>query len=401
MYNNVLQLVRIIQIERMNEEDLHSFTAKTFYGLENILADELKMIGAKQIKTANRAVYFAGNKELLYKANYQLHTATSILKPIHIFSAKNDEELYRKVQELDWSKILSLKKTFSIESTVYSSVFKHSQYATLKTKDAIVDQFRKMTNLRPSVDTRDPDFLINLHISENLCTISLNSSGEPLFKRGYRVATQEAPLNEVLAAGLIALSGWSPDKHLIDPMCGSATILIEAALIANKVPPGIFRKKFGFENWFDYDKELFNYVKTSVENKNKINTLSRFIGNDISAEAIAYAKQNIKNNCLHDVIELNSGEFQYFAPPVESGFVITNPPYGERLKKEDINDFYKSMGDILKNKYKNFVVWILSSNLQAMKFIGLHPSKKYKLLNASLECTFNQYEIYEGTRKRK
>jgi putative N6-adenine-specific DNA methylase len=377
----------------------NNLIAKTIFGLENILADELKAIGAKQIEIANRAVYFAGTKELIYRANFYLRTAICILMPIHTFRVTNEDDLYRKVQDIDWSNIMNLDMTFAVESTVYSSIFKHTQYPALKVKDAIVDQFRGKTSRRPNVNTLNPDILINVHISENTCTISLNTSGEPLFKRGYRTATQEAPLNEILAAGLLYLSGWKPEQNLIDPMCGSGTILIEAALIANNIPPGAFRKNFGFKNWPDFDKDLFNQIIQFQDTLNSEQARGHIIGADISKNAISIAKENIINAQLQNVIELNVSEFQNFIAPVKTGVIITNPPYGERLKNEDIIEFYKAIGNTLKNKYSNFDAWILSANLNAMKFIGLHPSKKIKLMNAALECTFNKFEIYQGSKK--
>ncbi len=383
----------------MENYDNNKLIAKTFYGLENVLANELITIGAKNIEIANRAVYFSGNKEMMYGSNYKLRTAICILKPITKFQVKNYEELYNKVFKFDWSKIIDINKTFAIESTVYSTIFRHSHYAAQKTKDAIVDQFRKRTNKRPNIDAINPDILINLYISENKCVLSLNSSGEPLFKRGYRIASQEMPLNEVLAAGLIKLSGWNAGQNLIDPMCGTGTILIEAALMANNIQPGIFRKKFGFENWPDFDNVIFEKVK-SDENK-KLVSRTGFYGADISAKAIDIASQNIKNALVDNNIDIKNIEFGQYEPLVNSGVIITNPPYGIRHKKDDINNFYKSIGDTLKNKYRNFEAWILTSNLEAMKYIGLHPSKKIKLMNASLECTFNKYEIYEGTKKTK
>jgi putative N6-adenine-specific DNA methylase len=383
----------------MHNDNHYSLIAKTLYGLEQVLAAELEAIGARQIKIANRAVYFAGNKEMIYKSNFYLRTAISILIPIRTFKISNEIDLYNKVQEIDWSAFMNLDMTFAVESTVYSSKFKHTQYPALKVKDSIVDQFRKKTNKRPNVDTNHPDVLINIHISEDTCTISLNSSGEPLFKRGYRIATQEAPLNEILAAGLVYLSGWEPEQNLVDPMCGSGTILIEAALIANKIPPGIFRKDFGFKKWLDFDNELYNKIIQVKETKNIKKTKAHIIGSDISKYAIKSAKENIKNAHLQNEIELYVNDFQMFTPDIEKGVIITNPPYGERLKPEDIVEFYKSFGNTLKKNYLNFNAWILSANLIAMKFIGLHPSTKIKLMNASLECTFNKYEIYEGTKK--
>jgi putative N6-adenine-specific DNA methylase len=386
----------------MYTEQQDNFIAKTFFGLESVLFNELKELGASNVCISNRAVTFSGNKEMLYKANFYLRTAISILKPIVTFKASNEEELYAQVKKVDWEKYFTLKQTFAIEPTVYSPIFKHAQYASLKTKDAIVDQFRERSGKRPFVDPENPDVLINLHISDTSCTLSLNSSGEPLFKRGYRSATQEAPINEVLAAGLILLSGWSPDRNFIDPMCGSGTLLIEAALIANKIPPGIFRRHFGFENWPDFDNEIFNKISSEDEDVKK-HTLpkGKILGLDISAKAISVARNNINNASLQNAIELDVCDFIDYLPVFDSGVIITNPPYGERLKNDNIILLYEAMGDTLKKKYKNFDAWIISSNIDAVKSIGLHPSKKIKLKNAALDCTFNQYQIYEGSKKIK
>jgi putative N6-adenine-specific DNA methylase len=377
-------------------DGLNEYVAKTFYGLENVLASELKELGASDIKIANRAVSFRGDKELMYKANFHLRTALSVLKPVVSFVAKNEDALYKKVKETDWTGVFDLKQTFAIETTIYSDIFKHSQYAGLKTKDAIVDQFRSKLNKRPFVDKDNPNILLNLHIAEDRCTISLNSSGEPLFKRGYRTGTHEAPLNEALAAGLVLLSEWDTNQPFIDFMCGSGTILIEAALIAKKIPPGIYRKNYSFENWIDFDNELYSKIIDYDDEEKFINELS-IIGNDGSSKAVGVAKTNIKKN----IIEVNNFDFQKYSPNLNSGTIIINPPYGERIKIENLNDFYKKIGDTLKQNYRGFNAWILSSNLESMKFIGLHPSKKITILNAALKCTFNKYEIYEGTRKSR
>jgi putative N6-adenine-specific DNA methylase len=379
-------------------EELNEYVAKTFFGLENVLARELKELGANEIKLANRAVFFKGDKELMYKANFHLRTALSVLKPVVTFSAKNEDDLYKKVKETDWTAIFNCKQTFAIETTIYSEIFKHSQYAGLKTKDAIVDQFRSKLNRRPFVDKDNPKILLNLHIAEDRCTISLNSSGEPLFKRGYRTGTHEAPLNEALAAGLVLLSEWNPDQPFIDFMCGSGTILIEAALIAKKIPPGLYRKKYSFENWNDFDSELYSKIIDYEDEKKLTNELS-IIGNDGSLKAVDVAKKNIKNAFLQNVIQVNNFDFQQFTPNLNSGTILINPPYGERIKIENLTELYEKIGNTLKQNYQGFNAWILSSNLESMKHIGLHPSKKITILNAALKCTFNKYEIYEGTRK--
>jgi putative N6-adenine-specific DNA methylase len=380
----------------------NTLLAKTFYGLEDLLFKELEQLGAKNLQKENRAVSFEGDKQLMYRANYNLRTAISILKPIDSFVCEDEDDLYRQVKKkIEWDKLFSNKQTFSVESTVHSSVFRHSQFASLRVKDAIVDYFRDKTGKRPFIDTENPDILINLHISEKQITLSFNSSGEPLFKRGYRVANSIAPLNEVLAAGLVMFSGWKPDKNLIDPMCGSGTILIEAALLANKLPPGIFRKKYGFESWPDFDRDLFEQVTKDETDEVDSSTFCSIIGIDIDEASLTKAKLNIKSAFLHQYIHLKHADFFQYTPPFEEGIVITNPPYGKRIKNENILDFYKKMGDKLKKDYKGFDVWVLSSNLEAMKRIGLHPSKRIKIYNGPDLCTFNKYQIYEGSKKQR
>jgi putative N6-adenine-specific DNA methylase len=372
---------------------------KTFYGLEEVLAVELKELGANDIQIGNRAVTFKGDLAMLYRVNLNLRTAISVLVPIATFKANNEDELYKNVFDIDWDQYIQIKKTFAVDPVVYSTIFKHSQYAALKVKDAIVDQYRKKHDRRPYVDTEKPDVLINLYISENECTLSLNSSGDPLFKRGYRSATSEAPLNEVLAAGIIKLSGWDAKTNLIDPMCGSGTILIEAALMAYGIPPGIFRSQFGFENWIDFDSELFQSISVEGEENEKDNFEFKIIGSDISPKAIGMARTNINNAFLQNKIDVFVSSFEELKKPVESGIIITNPPYGERIKPENINELYANIGNTLKKDYAGFDAWILTSNRDAMRNIALHPSQKIKLNNGALECTFNRFELYQGSKK--
>ncbi len=385
----------------MEKKDIKfKMLAKTFRGLEDVLYNELENIGATDLKMGNRMVEFTGNQEMLYKANFHLRTALKILKPIFEFKIKNEDELYKSIQTIDWSNYFDLRNTFSVDSVVFSNNFSHTKYVALKVKDAIVDQFREKLGKRPYVDTDDPDLRINIHISNELCTVSLDSSGDSLHKRGYRIKTNKAPLNEVLAAGMILLSGWDKKSLFIDPMCGSGTLVIEAAMMAHNVPPGLYRKKFGFETWKDFDSELLEeiYEEESPENKIDIN----IIGADISEIATRISSENIDNAALKRKIDLITKPIEDFIPPKdEVGTIITNPPYGERLKKNEINDFYKSLGDKFKKSFRGYNIWLLSSNFEAIKNVGLHPSKKMTLYNGALECKFLNYEIYEGSKKRK
>ncbi len=383
-----------------SKNDSFKLVAKTFKGLEEILHRELQQLGATDLNIGNRMVEFTGNKELMYRANFHLRTALRILKPIAEFKVKNEKELYDSIQTIIWSDYFDLKNTFAVDSVVYSDHFSHSKYVALKVKDAIVDQFREKFQKRPYVDTDDADFNINIHISNDICTVSLDSSGDSLHKRGYRLKTTKAPLNEVLAAGMILLSGWDKQCVLIDPMCGSGTLIIEAAMIANNIPPGIYRKRFGFETWKDFDSDLLEkiYEEDSPEHITKV----EIIGSDISEIAIRISRENISNAGLKNKIDLHISPIENYIPPiVQSGVVITNPPYDERIKINEINTFYKTLGDSFKNKYKGYEVWLLSSNFEAIKHIGLRPTQKITLFNGPLECKFLNYSIYEGSKKSK
>lgn len=379
----------------------HSYTAITFSGLEDVLAQELKDIGAFNIKILPKAVSYTGDKILLYKSNYLLRTALRILMPLTTSKIKNDKQLYNFVRSIDWEKYFSINETISIDATINSQYFNHSKYVALKSKDAIVDYFRAKSGNRPSVDTKYPDIKINIYIKSDNCTISLDSSGIPLNRRGYRINTMEAPINEVLAAGLILKSGWDAKSIFIDPMCGSGTIPIEAALFANNIAPGSLRKKFAFMNWKDYDQLLWNRVinKTNIHRKDSQNII---IGMDKSKYAINVFKENIKAAKLTGKIKTITTDFFEYSPEnLQNGIIIFNPPYDKRLKEDDINSFYKNIGDTLKQKYQNFDAWIISSNIEALKHIGLRTSKKITLQNGALTSKFCKYSLYQGSKKSK
>jgi len=374
--------------------------AKTFKGLEEVLYNELIAIGATSVRKGIRMVEFEGDKEMMYRANFYLRTALRILKPIANFKAQDEDELYQAVKKTDWSSFFDVKSTFAVDSVVNSKYFSHSKYVALKVKDAIVDQFRDKFGKRPYVETDDPDVRLSVHITNDLCTISLDSSGESLHKRGYRIKATKAPLNEVLAAGMILLSGWDGKSVFIDPMCGSGTILIEAAMIAHNIPPGIYRNRFAFENWNDFDDDLLQKIYDE-ESQNE-NLDIKILGYDVSEVAIRIAEENCKNAGLHRMISLQVKDIEQLVPEnTPKGVVVTNPPYGERLVKDEIEVFYKMMGDQFKNNFANFTVWLLSSNMQAIKNIGLHPEQKLTLYNGPLECKFLKYSIYQGSKKSR
>ena len=380
------------------KNDSFYMLAKTMFGLEETLADELRKLGAQSVKPMNRAVSFKGDKGFMYKANLNLRTALRILKPIVHFQAHDEKELYRKLCEIDWTEIFDLDSTFATHATTHSEVFTHSKYASLVMKDAIADTFRKKFDKRPDVNPKMPDVSINLHIAKHTCTVSLDSSGDSLHKRGYKSDAVTAPMNEVLAAGLILLSDWNRISDFHDPMCGSGTLLIEAALIAYNIPANIFRDRFGFEGWNDFDEKLWKKIK-EVSLDKEIHYYGKITGSDNFQKAVRISMENIENALLFDNIKVKTEDF--FDTTIEAGtFVLFNPPYGERIPIE-VDEFYEEVGNTLKHNYKGCSVWLISSDIENMKFIGLRPSRKIKVMNGKLECSFRKFEVYEGSKKAK
>lgn len=379
-------------------EENFKMLAKTLYGLEDVLAKELQKLGAREVKAANRSVHFVGDKGFLYKANLCLRTALKILKPIRRGTVQNEQALYQLFYDFSWQDYLDVDGSFAIDSVVFGDLFTHSQYASQKAKDGIVDQFREATGRRPNVDLNRPDLRINLHIQGDQCTISLDSSGTSLHQRGYRLATNIAPINEVLAAGLIQLSGWRGEIDFFDPMCGSGTLLIEAAMFAAQIPANINRKSFAFQKWPDWDPDLFDTIRNS-QLKKVINPHIKIKGSDKAPSAIEKARQNIEQANLSDFITVEKADFfQVEKEGTNPLHVLTNPPYGERLEG-DINALYQSIGDSLKLSYPNTNAWIITSNMEAMKFLGLRPSRKIKLFNGKLESRLLFFPIYQGTKR--
>ena len=375
--------------------------AKTLFGFEELLAKELLTLGAREIKVGVRNVSFVGDKGFMYKANLALRTTVRILKPIMSFKVVSENDLYSQLQNIKWDDFLNVDGTFAVDAVANSDNFTHSHYLALKSKDAIADYFRSKFGKRPNVDIKHPDLQVNIHIQKDYCTVSLDSSGDSLHKRGYRSATNIAPINEVLAAGLVLLSGYDGTQNFIDPMCGSGTILIEAAMIANNIPANINRKEFGFEKWSDFDETLFNKIRNSLLNKVK-DSHAVIIGYDKAPSAVRKATDNIENAHLEDFIKVKQADFFHSEKELEGKTILLfNPPYGERLEI-DVPFFYKKIGDTLKRGYTNTNAWLITSDFtNGLKNVGLRTSKKIKLFNGKLECRFVKYEMYEGSRKAK
>jgi len=372
--------------------------AKTLYGLEQVLADELNSLGCRDIVIANRAVIFTGDMKTLYTVNYMVRTALSFLVTIKEFRINSADDLYRKSLHIDWEEFTNADKTFLVNAVVNSRFFNHSGFAALKLKDAVADHFRNTAGRRPDVDTGNPEILINLHISNDLVTVSLDSSGLPLFKRGYRLEQGVAPLNEVLAAGMLMLSGWDAKSDLTDPMCGSGTISIEAAMIATNTPSGKFRKSFGFQNWIRYDADLFQKI-SELGNSAVRESIVRIHASDISEVAVNLSSRNIINAGVSNSVSLDVADFGTLKADSDRGYLIINPPYGERFETDEEYSIYNMIGSTLKHSFPGHIAWIISSNIEALKHVGLKPAKKHILFNGSLECLFLKYELYQGSHK--
>lgn len=372
--------------------------AKTFKGLEEVLADELRELGATDVKVQRRAVRFQGDRALLYRANLNLRTASRVLMPVLTFEATDADEVYEQAKQVDWSQWMTVRTTFTIDSTVYSEQFRHSKYVTYRVKDAIADYWTEREGKRPNVNLTDPDLYVNVHIADRQVTLSLDSSGESLHKRGYRVAQTEAPLNEALAAGMLLLAGWKGQSDFYDFMCGSGTLLIEAALIAQNIGPGIFRKSFAFEKWRDFDRDLFEEIYNDDSRERPFN--HHIYGSDAGYYAVQQALKNVREAGMQRFIDVRQIRMQELRDlHTEGALVVVNPPYGERLSRDkDVLRLYEDIGKCLKFQFTGATAWVLSSNEEALKCIGLKPSQRLHLLNGELDCRFNKYELFSGTR---
>ena len=375
--------------------------AKTFKGLEQVLAKELVELGANNVQIERRAVSFTGDKRMLYMANFCLRTASRILVPITQFKARHTDDIYEQVKQIDWSEYMTTQMTFQIDATVYSDYFRHSQFVTYRVKDAIVDWWMERGGVRPSVKLTNPDLYLNVHIGGDIVTVSLDSSGESLHKRGYRVANTQAPINEALAAGMLLLAGWNGQGDFYDPMCGSGTLLIEAAMIARNIAPGIYRKGFAFEKWANFDAELFEDVYSGDSREREFE--HKIYGSDAGFYAVQTATKNIESAGLQRDIEVKQirvQELRLADQDTDGALVMINPPYGERLAQDkDVLNLYKDMGTALKHQFSGATAWIISSNDEALKCIGLRPAKRVRLVNGDLDCWFNQYVLFKGDHK--
>ena len=368
--------------------------AKTFMGLEPILAQELTELGANDVQVGRRMVSFKGDKELMYRANFQLHTAIRVLKPIIHFKARSADDVYNAVLKVDWSQYLDTTQTFAVDSVVFSEEFRHSKFVAYKVKDAIVDQFKERTGNRPNISVSNPDIRLHIHIAEDDGTLSLDSSGESLHRRGYRQESVEAPLNEVLAAGMLLMTGWQGDCDFIDPMCGSGTLLIEAALIARNMAPGLFRKEFAFEKWPDFDRDLFDEIYNDDSMEREFH--HHIYGYDVDVKAVNTARLNVRAAGLTSCITVSEQDFKDFQQPAERAIMVTNPPYGERISTPNLLATYKMIGERLKHQFTGNDAWVLSYREECFDQIGLKPSIKIPLYNGSLECEFRKYQLFDG-----
>lgn len=375
---------------------MFDMVAKTLFGMEDVLAAELSELGAQNIHILNRAVSFTGDKKLMYKANYNLRMALKILVPIGESELKNENDLYPYVRSIQWDKYMGVDETLAIDVALKSDLFTHSQFVAQKVKDAIVDQFRDKYGRRPSVDLEFPALRINAFLSDKRITLSIDSSGDPLYRRGYRFKQGLAPLNEVLAAGLVKMTGWTGDVPFVDFMCGSGTIPVEAAMMAAKIPPGALGRPYGFQKWRDYDKDLFREIEKEIAiEKQEL----RIFASDISPEAVRLAVNHARNAHVTDSISFSTADFSALTPPPGPGVILINPPYGERIVPENINELYALIGSKFKRSFEGYTAWIFSGNYEAMKHVGLRPFRKIHLFNGQLECRLNGFALYSGSKK--
>lgn len=373
------------------------FTAKTLENLEPLLAREIEAIGGRNITTGRRAVFFEGGLDTLYRANYYPRTALRILKQIDTFEFSDADDFYVKSMRVKWEEHMDLHNSFSIQSTVFhSEQFNNSMFASLKVKDAVVDRFRKRTGHRPDVDTQNPDITFHVHISRNVCTLSVDSSGVSLHKRGYRLVQGDAPLSEVLAAGMILLSGWDGQTDFVDPMCGSGTLSIEAAMIAKNIPAGKFRKEYAFMQWKDYDAALFGRIREEAVQKE---FQCQIFASDVRSSSVSGAQTNARSARVFNLIQFTTKNFNQLELPVKGATLVINPPYGERIEMGNPEGLYSMIGQRLKHQWSGNSAWILSSSPQLLQLIGLKPSQKIKLLNGALECSFQEYKLFQGKRR--
>ena len=388
----------MVSVDNMQKKDeLLKITIKTFYGLEEVLNDELIELGFKNNKILNRAVQTEGSMKDVYYLNLHLRCAISVLLEVASFQIKHEDDLYTRCAEIDWTELFTLDKNFAVKGAVFSDFFTHSQYPFLVLKDAIADVFRGRYGERPDVNVQKPQILFDLYINKDKCVVSLNTSGAPLFKRGYRDSVGEAPLNEVVAAGMLRLSGWDKKSPLIDPFCGSGTILIEAALMATGIPALIERQHFAFKNFINYNPEVWQQIVDDVDYKIK-ELPCEIIGSDNNDEMITKARRNMRALSIGRFIKVQHSSFEEVEKIGETGTIITNPPYGERMG-DDVEELYGGIGTWLKSKMSGYNAWILSSNQQAFNHVGLRPERKIKIFNGDLECSFRKYSMYQGSKK--
>lgn len=372
----------------------YQLVATTYAGLEGVLAEELLALQADDVQPARRAVYFSGNLETLYRANYSLRTALKVLLTIKEFKVLRVDDLYHQAFKIKWEDYFDSTKTFAVQSVVFSDLFDNSMFASLKLKDAIVDRFRKAGLSRPSIDAKNPQVLVNLHIANNVCTVSLDSSGESLHKRGYRTGRHEAPISEVLAAGMLRLAGWKADEALLDPMCGSGTILIEAAMMAKNVRPGELGRSYSFQYWRNYNPQLFEQLGKASDHRD---FKFKLYGSDVSRAYVDVASKQAEKAQVDDSVILRVADFKTLEKKPDCNFMIFNPPYGERLQSGD-DAFYQMVGERLKHQFQGANVWMIST-AECLKSIGLRPAQKIPLINGSIPCSFRKYEMYQGTKK--
>lgn len=364
-------------------------------GLEEIAAKELEKLGAVDIHSDFTGVHFRGNQALLYKINLWSRIIFRVLMPIADVKSYNAEQLYQNVYNFNWEDYLQIDDTFAIICTGSNKNLNHTHFTALQIKNAIVDRQRKQTGKRSNIDTENPNILINAHIEDTRCTLSLDSSGESLHRRGYRPAMGIAPLKETLASALLELAEWQPSLPFLDPLCGSGTLPIEAALKGLNIAPGLYRKKFGFQRWKDFDAELWEELLTEAKTSQLSQLPAPIFGSDRDFDILQQARINTKYCHLEKHIQLIQKDLFQIEAPANNGIIICNPPYGKRLGEvEELGEFYKLLGDVFKQRFKGWTAYVLTGNKELAKRIGLKASRRIPVHNGSIPCTLLKYELY-------
>lgn len=380
----------------------HTFFASCPRGLEQVLADELQAFGITDLQVIAGGIIFQGTWEDCYRANLESRIATRILWKLNSGFYRTEDDIYALANSLAWEEYFRVEKTLRVDTTAIRSALRSIDFVSLRVKDAICDRFRNLVNERPSIDTRYPDVRVHVFLTEQECTVYLDTSGAPLWQRGFRQASVQAPIKENLAAGILKLSGWQPDMPLIDPMCGSGTFLLEAVCMAQDRAPGLSRPGFGFENLLNFQQATWLKLRQAALQRALPNQPLEIYGSDIDPQAIRATQRNLQQAGFTDVVQLSCCDLLQVNPPATPGVLVTNPPYGERIgEQEELFELYPQIGSILKKYFPGWNCYFFTADTRLPKGLGLKPSRKTPLFNGPLECRLYEVKMVAGSNRKK